>query len=236
MPWRDGKYVRTDGTFSGENVWQQEDAAGKGVAAGRMDTHDQDVSAAVNSCLNINGVNSMAASLDLGGFKMVNLAVPEDEGHVARVDSLVGAIKTDGTSAVTADIPMNDKKITGIRDGVALGDLAAVNQIQDGDFEWVFVSANSITAPVIIAQSGGISVQNISATVTNVIFPTSVADRDSQGFLAASAFSLDPMVISVGGPSTPPAFKTVNSVYVAQNDASPSSRGQQDFYLIRTKV
>ena len=233
MPWQSGVYVRTDGTFTGDVVWQEEDSVGKGIGAARMDTHDQDVASAVNSCLNINGVNSMAANLRMGGFPIADLGEPTADGDMARVDSLSGAVKTDGTSTVTDDIPMNNNKITGIRDGVAADDLAAFGQIQDGDYEWVFVKVAGTGTPTITAQSGGISVQSLANTITNVIFSSNASSADAQGFMFSSCYSAAPIYGRF--PTVGAGQRTVNSTWVIQDGADGVSYAQRDFYLIRVK-
>lgn len=68
-----GNVNRTNGVFTGTNVWQQDLAADVDVTASRMDVHDQDLADAMEKCLNREGENAMAADLALGGFELKNI-------------------------------------------------------------------------------------------------------------------------------------------------------------------
>lgn len=51
MPWSGGVFTRTNGTYTGTTVWQQDAAAGVKVTSARHDTHDQDLSDGISACL-----------------------------------------------------------------------------------------------------------------------------------------------------------------------------------------
>lgn len=64
MPWNgSGTFSRTNGTYSGATVWQQDEAASVGIEASRADTHDEDIATAINNTLARDGQNSPSAHL-----------------------------------------------------------------------------------------------------------------------------------------------------------------------------
>jgi hypothetical protein len=73
MPWQiNGTFLRINTDFSGNNVWQQDQQAAIKIIASRHDTHDEDLALGIAQCVNVNGLNTMLANLDMGGFKIVN--------------------------------------------------------------------------------------------------------------------------------------------------------------------
>ena len=76
MPWNSGqgKFIRTNPDFSGETVWQQDQQATIKIIAARHDTHDQDIANGISACLNLDGITSMRADLDLNNNKLINVA------------------------------------------------------------------------------------------------------------------------------------------------------------------
>lgn len=73
MPWASGNFSRTNGTYNGSNVWQQDEAAAVDIEANRHDTHDQDLSDGINACLAKDGSNSMTSDLNMDGNNIVSL-------------------------------------------------------------------------------------------------------------------------------------------------------------------
>ncbi len=73
MAWNgSGTFARTNGTYSGTTVWQQDAAALVDIEADRHDTHDQDLAAGINACLAKNGENAMTGDLDMGSNDITN--------------------------------------------------------------------------------------------------------------------------------------------------------------------
>ena len=74
MPWQPaGTFLRVNPDFSGATVWQQDQAATIKIIASRHDYHDEDLGQGIQQCLNINGLNAMAADLDMDGNNIINL-------------------------------------------------------------------------------------------------------------------------------------------------------------------
>jgi hypothetical protein len=73
MAWNgSGTFQRTNGTFFGATVWQDDKNAGFDIIPSRVDTHDQDIATGINNCLTKDGQNSATAPLNLGGNKIYN--------------------------------------------------------------------------------------------------------------------------------------------------------------------
>ena len=105
MSWLTGVFTRTNGTYSGATVWNQDRLAGTKVTSANHDTHDQDIATGINACLNKNGENSPTANVDWGGFKITNLAVATALGQAVAYDQLLIPLVLavgDETTAITA--------------------------------------------------------------------------------------------------------------------------------------
>lgn len=84
MPWNGaGAIIRTDGTRTGSDLWQQARDADVDIEADDHDVHDEDLADAIEKCLNRDGENAMAANVSWGGFKITSLGT-----GAARTDSL----------------------------------------------------------------------------------------------------------------------------------------------------
>lgn len=69
--WSGGNYTKGN---NGTGGWAGDAAAGIGIEAGRHDTQDNDFATGINQCLNKDGSNSATGNLNLGGFKVSNVA------------------------------------------------------------------------------------------------------------------------------------------------------------------
>jgi len=74
MPWGGGVFTRSNGTYSGADVWEDDEANGFDIVSSRHDTHDQDLAQGINACLNRAGQNAMTANLPMGGKKITGMA------------------------------------------------------------------------------------------------------------------------------------------------------------------
>ena len=104
MAWSSGTFTRTNGTYSGATVWNQDRLAGTKITSANHDTHDQDIAQGVNACLNKNGQNSPTANIDWGGFKITNHAVATATGQCVVYQQLLAPILIvvgDETTAIT---------------------------------------------------------------------------------------------------------------------------------------
>lgn len=88
-----------------------------------------------------NWVNDAAAGIKIRADRTDN----ETDGIAT---GLSNCICKDGQTTVTANIPFNSHKLTGVADGTLRTDVASVGQTQDGDLNWVAAggTADAITA------------------------------------------------------------------------------------------
>ena len=129
-----------------------------------------------------NGVNIEAARMDT-----------EDSGFAT---GLSNAITKDGQTTITANIPFNSKKITGLANGSARTDSIALGQVQDGTYRTLGTlggSADTYTAspsPAITAYATGsefnlkVNADNTGASTLNV---SAVAAKDVKKYDGAGA-------------------------------------------------
>jgi hypothetical protein len=66
-------YVRSDGVRSGDDVFQQQEAAPVNMTSVLFDAEHTDMGDAVNDCFKKDGGNTATANLPMGGFKLTNL-------------------------------------------------------------------------------------------------------------------------------------------------------------------
>lgn len=82
MGWNgSGQVVRTNGIFTGADVWEQTRLALRDVRSDDQDTHDEDLANAIERTVNRDGENSPTANLPMGGFRhtTVGEAVARDQ-------------------------------------------------------------------------------------------------------------------------------------------------------------
>jgi hypothetical protein len=93
MPWlNNGTFERKNGTeptFTGSNVWFQDQQASIKVIAARHDYHDDDLAQGISACLNLDGKNAMRADLDMGNNALVNVATGSGENDFAKIGQLI---------------------------------------------------------------------------------------------------------------------------------------------------
>lgn len=92
-----GNYQRTNGSFSGSEVWQDDSAAGYDIVDARHDTHDQDLAQGINNCLTKDGQNSPTANLSMNSFKHTNVG----DGTARNQYATVGQLQDQGVQALS---------------------------------------------------------------------------------------------------------------------------------------
>lgn len=116
-----GNFQRTNGSFSGANVWDDDANAGYDIVDTRHDTHDQDLAQGINNCLTKDGQNSPTANLPMAGFRHTSVADGSARNQYATVGQLqdqgVQALSVGGTAnAITASMtPTISSYVTGGR-------------------------------------------------------------------------------------------------------------------------
>lgn len=110
MAWNgSGSFQRTNGSFSGSEVWQDDANAGYDIVDSRHDSHDQDLAQGINNCLTKDGQNSPTANLSMASFKHTNVGDGTARNQYATVgqvqDQAVQALTVGGTAnAITASM------------------------------------------------------------------------------------------------------------------------------------
>ena len=123
MAWNgSGNFQRTNGSFSGSAVWEDDANAGFDIVDSRHDTHDQDLAQGINNCLTKDGQNSPTADLNMNTYKHTNVGDGSARNHYATVgqlqDQAVQALSSVGgtQNAITATtIPAISAYVTGAR-------------------------------------------------------------------------------------------------------------------------
>jgi hypothetical protein len=169
MPWQiDGTFLRVNPDYSASpsgELWGKDLAAQPSIKiiASRHDYHDQDIGGGIAACLNLDGLNAMRANLDMGAFKIVNLAPATGLGEIPVYGQLAGEVDyDDGTKLLTLSDRNGDPIDTTSIDLTGVG--AGVTQITgDGSLELTpnpITGIGEIKMPVINpgqAYDGGIS-------------------------------------------------------------------------------
>ena len=123
---------------------------------------------------NGSGVHSRAAADYVTGTIIDETQVnAEMDDFSAEISNSIAA---DGQTTITANIPLNSNKITGLADGSARTDSLNISQVQDGDFIYVATvggTADVITltpSPAVPAHAAGLKFRFIAsgANTTNV--------------------------------------------------------------------
>ena len=94
-----GTFSRSNGTYTGSNVWDQDAAADIAIESARHDTHDQDIADALTASLAKDGQTSPTASLPMAGFRHTNVGAATARTDYARASQCQdGAFSFGGTS------------------------------------------------------------------------------------------------------------------------------------------
>lgn len=86
------KVIRFNSRNHGANIWVQDALAPQNIDPEGHDVNDQTLADSITETLNINGINAMAADLQMGGFKAVGMA----PGTAATEGATVGQITAAG--------------------------------------------------------------------------------------------------------------------------------------------
>lgn len=99
-----GTYTRSNSTYTGATVWQQDFAGGNKIVDSRHDLHDQDIADAITASLAKDGQTTPTANLPMGGFKHTNVAVASARTDYARASQVQDStLQWCGTSGGAAD-------------------------------------------------------------------------------------------------------------------------------------
>lgn len=83
-----GTFIRTDGTFTGSTVFQQERDAGEDILALNLDTEAQDMADGLTNCVTRDGQSPPTANLPMGGFILTGLGLGTARTTSIRLDQV----------------------------------------------------------------------------------------------------------------------------------------------------
>lgn len=170
MPWIAGTATRTNGTYTGGSVWQDDAGAGVKILASNHDAHDQDVVDMVNACLHKGGQNSPTADIDWGAKRIINLADPtadQDAATKAYVDaSAPDELNDVGDVTISAQAAGHVVRWSGsgwVNAQLAYGDLSGTPALAtvatSGDYADL---TNKPTIPADVADLGDVDLTGIT--------------------------------------------------------------------------
>lgn len=98
-----GTFIRTDGTYNGSTVFQQERDAGEDILALNLDTEAQDMADGLTNCVTRDGQSPPTANLPMGGFILTGLGLGTGRTTSIRLDQVQdGTVINAGTFGGTA--------------------------------------------------------------------------------------------------------------------------------------
>ena len=98
MAWNGaGNFQRTNCSFSGPDVWQDDANAGYDIVGARHDSHDQDLAQGINNCLTKDGQNSPTTNLSMNTYKHLNVG----DGTARNQYATVGQLQDQGVQALS---------------------------------------------------------------------------------------------------------------------------------------
>jgi hypothetical protein len=220
MGWDVGqkKVIRQNTEYSGNDVWQQDQANNYKIIAQRHDVHDQDLADAISDCMNLDGLTTMRANLNMGGFDITNLS---PSSVVGLSDKDVASLAFNATNR-NLTLTLNDTTamVVNIPDegGTGGGGTGTVTDIDIG--EGLVGTSNPITvsgeislAVLGVAQtfSGGIESVSIDkhGRVTQVV--TGATPNTNLG-LGTRTASVIPLTSSTGSGVNIPLVDKANSL------------------------
>ena len=250
MPWTGSVYVRQNPDYSGSTVWQQDQQAGIKVIDSRHDVHDQDIADGISSCLNINGANALAATLDFNTHTTSNLALAVATGQAVNwdqfdpvetqvaantlaisqidpgnADNVITAFSWDGVvftgERVNPDLTVDIKLFTDFKDGGSLKHLSTVS-----------ASAASVSIDPTAANRHTLS-NNEAINLTFTPLPTG-ADAE-----LGENYEIEGQVIVTNGGGTPGAI-TITTAGVSAGDVLgtnsqvPNAKSVLSYMIYRT--
>jgi hypothetical protein len=149
MAWNGaGSFQRTNGSFSGSDVWQDDASAGFDIVDSRHDTHDQDLAQGINNCLAKDGQNSPTANLPMAGFKHTGVA----DGSARNQYATVAQLQDQGVQALSS--------VAGTANAITASMTPAISAYVTGArYTFKAVNTNNATTTLKIDSAAAVTIQ-----------------------------------------------------------------------------
>lgn len=156
-----GGFTRTNGAFTGANVWALDSASLQGISSERHDIHDQDIADAITGSIASNGVSTITADLPMGGFKHTGVADGNARDQYASCGQAQdGTVSYAGTAAVSVGYQYNVNLTPAIPeyiDGMMLRFIAQNNNLSPDGASIGATISNSAGAKNLVFERVGAS-------------------------------------------------------------------------------
>ena len=151
-----GNVVRSDGSRTGANVWDQAKGAGIKIVSGGHDHHDEDLASSIENTVARDGQNSPTANLPMGGRKHTGVSDATDATDYAAW----GQVQSLGIPFIVA------ANVGGTADAITLTPTAAITAYATGTTLYRFFVKTANTGAVTLAVSGlaSVSIQRQNGT------------------------------------------------------------------------
>lgn len=145
MPWNGSApsqtFGRTDGTYTGDDVFAQEAANNVNIEATNLDTHATDLKDGIDACLKKDGGNTASADIPMGGFTLTNIAAAGARTEPARF------------SDVQDNLGQYVATVGGTADAITLTPSIAITAYAAGQ-RFSFIASGDNTGAATVAVSG----------------------------------------------------------------------------------
>ena len=193
MPWSGSApnqtFSRTDGTRTGSTTWQLAEAASVDIISSDNDTHDQDISDGINSCVKKDGGNAATANLPMGGFGHTNVAVATASTMYARASD----VQSNRLSYCT---------VSGTADAISLTNTLVISAYATGQkfrFQALYTNTGSVTVSVDGLTATAVKSAGTALSAGQIIAGAWVeVAYDGTDFELCNAAGSTPAAVSVG--------------------------------------
>jgi hypothetical protein len=107
-----GTFVRTNGVFTGANVWAQDKTAEINILVERHDTHDQDIAQGLSQCLTKDGTQNPTGNLPMNAKKHTGVGDAVDGTDYGKVGQEMDALYLG--AAENTSYAENDKRASNV--------------------------------------------------------------------------------------------------------------------------
>lgn len=155
MAWNGaGNFQRTNGSFSGQTVWEDDANAGFDIVDSRHDTHDQDLAQGINNCLTKDGQNSPTANLSMNTYKHTNVG----DGSARNQYATVGQLQDQGVQALGL--------VGGTANAITASMTPTISAYVTGaQYTFKAISSNSGPATLKIDSASAVTIQSAGAAL-----------------------------------------------------------------------